>query len=187
MAEELQLEWESTAPHAPPRVLAGPFLRFHGRSLGEQTVKIVHVTDLNSLLNASTRTEVVADLTELANRTISSQSGLTGMALKSAVGAAKKADGDALRKGVNQLIPSIVEELNPHWEAYQGSGEDSFGAHLADNEDSVTESVLKIGDSFADRAPAPVQKVYSSMRGKVGKIVAPALPEFGDIIERHAK
>lgn len=186
MAEELQLEWESTAPHAPPRVLAGPFLHFHGRSLGEQTVKIVHVTDLNSLLNAPTRTEVVADLTKLADTTIANQSGLTGMALKSALGAAKKADADALSKGINQLMPSIVEELTPHWESYEGSGT-GFGAHLADNEDSVTESVLKIGDSFADRAPAPVQKVYSSMRGKVGKIVAPALPEFGDIIERHAK
>lgn len=148
---------------------------------------MVRVTDLNSLLNAPTRTEVVADLTKLADTTIANQSGLTGMALKSAVGAAKKADADALTKGINQLMPSIVEELTPHWEAYEGSGTDSFGAHLADNEDSVTESVLKIGDNFADRAPGPVQKVYSSMRGKVGKIIAPALPEFGDIIERHAK
>ena len=148
---------------------------------------MVRVTDLNSLLNSPTRTEVVADLTELAEKTIANQSGLTGMALKSAVGAAKKADADALSKGINQLMPSIVEELKPHWEAYEASGKDSFGAHLADNEDSVTESVLKIGDSFADRAPAPVQKVYSSMRGKVAKIVAPALPDFGNIIERHAQ
>ena len=35
--------------------------------------------------------------------------------------------------------------------------------------------------------PAAAQKVYSSLRGKAGKIIAPALPEFGDIIERHAK
>lgn len=145
------------------------------------------MTDLNSLLNSPTRTEVVADLTRLADTTVSNQSGLTGMALKSAIGAAKKADADALSKGINQLLPSVVEELTPHWSEYEGSGKDSFGAYLADNEESVTESVLKIGDSFAGRAPAPVQKVYSSMRGKVGKIVAPALPEFGDIIERHAK
>lgn len=148
---------------------------------------MAHVTDLNSLLNSPTRTEIVADLTQLADTTVSNQSGLTGMALKSAIGAAKKTDADALSKGINQLLPSVVEELKPHWSEYEGSGKDSFGAYLADNEESVTESVLKIGDSFAGRAPAPVQKVYSSMRGKVGKIVAPALPEFGDIIERHTK
>lgn len=166
---------------------AGPFPCCRTRSRIKKAVNMVRVTDLKSLLNDSTRSAVVADLTKLADTTISNQSGLTGMALKSAVGAAKKADADALSKGINQLMPSIVEELTPHWESYEGSGTGSFGAHLADNEDSVTESVLKIGDSFADRAPGPVQKVYSSMRGKVGKIVAPALPEFGDIIERHAK
>ena len=68
---------------------------------------MVRVTDLKSLLNDSTRSAVVADLTTLADTTISNQSGLTGMALKSAVGAAKKADADALSKGINQLLSLI--------------------------------------------------------------------------------
>lgn len=145
------------------------------------------MTELNSLLNDPTRGQVVTDLTELAEKTISNQSGLTGMALKSAIAAAKKADENALNTGINQLLPSVLEELNPHWAAYENSGADNFGAYLADNEEKVTESVLKIGDSFTDRAPAAAQKVYSSMRGKIGGIIAPALPEFGEIIERHTK
>lgn len=146
------------------------------------------MSDLKAILNDPTRDAVVGDLTNLANETVSNQSGVTGMAIKGAVGAATRVDDDALRKGINQLLPNIVEELTPHWDKYQSGGDkDSFGAYLAANEDEVTDSVLKIGDSFADRAPAAVGKVYSSLRGKVGKIVAPVLPEFGDIVERHAK
>nr|VDG61952.1 Uncharacterised protein [Streptococcus thermophilus] len=149
---------------------------------------MVGMTDLKAILNDPTREAVVGDLTKLANETVSNQSGATGIALKSAVGAAKRVNADALSKGINQLLPSIVEELNPHWDKYQnGDSQEGFGAYLAANEDEVTDSVLKIGDSFADRAPAGVGKVYSSLRGKVGKIVAPVLPEFGDVIERHAK
>lgn len=143
------------------------------------------MSDLNSLLKDPTRGHVTDELTTLAEKTIANQSGLTGMALKSAIAAAKKADENALPTGINQLLPQVVEELKPYWSEYKGSGANSFGDYLADNEEKVTDSVLKIGDSFTDRAPAPAQKVYSSMRGKIGGIIAPALPEFGAIIERH--
>lgn len=145
------------------------------------------MTDLTSLLDSPTRGNVTDDLVALAEKTIANQSGLTGMALKSAIAAAKKADDNALHTGINQLLPSVVGELKPYWSEYEGSEASGFGTYLADNEDKVTDSVLKIGDSFADRAPAPAQKIYSSMRGKIGGIIAPALPEFGEIIERHAK
>lgn len=143
------------------------------------------MSDLNSLLEDPTRGHVTDELTALAEKTIANQSGLTGMALKSAIAAAKKADENALPTGINQLLPQVVEELKPYWSEYKGSGANSFGDYLADNEEKVTDSVLKIGDSFSGRAPAPAQKVYSSMRGKIGRIIAPALPEFGAIIERH--
>lgn len=148
---------------------------------------MVRVTDLKSLLNSPVREAVVGDLTGLADSTISNQSGLTGMALKPVVAAAKRADADALRKGIDQVLPSIVEELEPHWSAYAGSGQDNFGRYLAEHEDSVVDSVLKVGDSYIDRAPEGVKKLYPTMRGKAGKLVAPVLPEFGEIIERHAK
>ena len=39
----------------------------------------------------------------------------------------------------------------------------------------------------ADKAPAAVGKVYSSMRGKIAGIVTPALPELGEVLEEHAQ
>lgn len=146
------------------------------------------MTDLNSLLEGPARAQAVNDLVALVDKTAANLSGLTGMAVKSALGAAKKADADAVSKGVDQLLPSILKELNPHWAAYKGdANQNSFGAYLAAHEDEVTDSALKVGDSFADKAPGPVGKVYSSMRGKVAGIVGPALPELGDILEKHAQ
>ncbi|WKK60614.1 hypothetical protein QYQ98_05985 [Corynebacterium sp. P3-F1] len=145
------------------------------------------MTDLKLLLKDPTRGHVTDELVALAEQTIDNQSGLTGMALKSALAAAEKVDGNAMHTGVNQLLPNVVEELEPYWSGYKGSGAHSFGDYLADNEEKLTDSVLKIGDSFSGRAPTPAQKVYSSMRSKIGGIIAPALPEFGAIIERHAE
>lgn len=144
------------------------------------------MTDLSQLLSAANRPQVVQELTTLIDATVARQSGLTGMALKSAVAAGKKADADAISKGVNKFLPQIVDELTPYWSAYQASGQQGFGQFLAGREDEVVKAILDAGDQQADSMPGPVKKVYSTLRGKAAKIVGPALPEFGEIVERFA-
>ena len=144
------------------------------------------MTDLSQLLSAANRPQVVQELTSLIDATVARQSGLTGMALKSAVAAGKKADADAVSKGVNKFLPQIVEELTPYWSAYQASDQQGFGDFLAGREDEVVKAILDAGDQQADSMPGPVKKVYSTLRGKAAKIVGPALPEFGEIVERFA-
>ena len=144
------------------------------------------MTDLSQLLSAANRPQVVQELTSLIDATVARQSGLTGMALKSAVAAGKKADADAVSKGVNKFLPQIVEELSPYWSAYQASDQQGFGDFLAGREDEVVKAILDAGDQQADSMPGPVKKVYSTLRGKAAKIVGPALPEFGEIVERFA-
>ena len=143
------------------------------------------MSDLSALLTETTRPTVVRDLAELVDTTASSQSGLTGMAIKSALGAVRKAQPDAVAKGIDRFLPEIVRELTPYWEAYSPEQSAGFGNYLASREEDVTSSILKLGDAFADRGP--VQKVYRSLRGKASSIVAPALPQLGDIVERHAR
>lgn len=149
-------------------------------------VKLARMTDLSNLLNDTNRTQVVQQISTLVDDTIARQSGLTGMALKSAVAAGKKADADAVSKGVNKFLPKIVEELNPYWSAYKASGQEGFGQFLSAREDDVVKAMLDAGDKEADSMPGPVKKVYSTLRGKAAKIVGPSLPEFGDIVERFA-
>ena len=144
------------------------------------------MTDLSNLLSPANRSQVVQELTRLVDTTVSRQSGLTGMALKSAVAAGKKADADAIPKGVDKFLPQIVDALGPYWSAYTASGQQGFGQFLSGREDEVVKSILDAGDKQVDSMPGPVKKAYSTLRGKAAKIVGPAIPEFGDIVERFA-
>ncbi len=144
------------------------------------------MNELSALLKDTTRPTVVAELSQLVDSTVAGQSGLTGMAVKSTVAAVKKADADAVRKGVDRFLPEIVRELTPYWEDYDPAASAGFGNYLASRQDDGTASLLSLGDRFADQGPAAIAKAYSGLRGKAGKIVGPALPELGDIVERNA-
>lgn len=148
---------------------------------------MARMSELSNLLDAATRPKVVEELSKLIDATVASQSGLTGMALKSAVAAGKKADADAIPKGVNMALPQLVGEVQPFWDNYQTSGTNGFGSYLVSREDDVVKALLNAGDKSIQNMPGALQKVYNSLRGKAAKIVGPALPEFGDIIERNAK
>ena len=145
------------------------------------------MSNLNNLLTEANRANVVADISSLIDTTVSNQSGLTGMALKSAVAAGKKADADAIPKGVNRFLPQIVSELEPLFQDYQAAGAASFGSYLGTRENDVVEKILTAADGATGEMPGAVQKVYSTLRGKAGKIISPALPELGNIVERYAK
>lgn len=149
----------------------------------------MRMTDLSKLLGDAVRPNLVNDLSGLVELTAGKQSGLTGMAIKSALAAGKKADAEAVPKGINRFLPQIIEALQPFWERYTSSEADGatngFGDFLNSREGDVVESLLTAADKSTDEMPTAVQKAYSSVRGKAGKIVGPALPELGSIIERY--
>lgn len=145
------------------------------------------MSDLRKLQDSATRPTVVNELTDLANRTIETQSGLTGMAVKSALTAAKKADPDVLSNNIDRFLPQITEALTPYWNDYTAEASTGFGDYLSSRSDDVINDVLQLGDGLVHKAPAAMQKIYSSLRSKVGKILTPALPELGGIVEKHAR
>lgn len=145
------------------------------------------MSDLQKLLDAQTRPAVAKDLAELAETTTAKQSGLTGMAMKSALAAGKKADADAIPKGMNKVLPKVVDGLEPHWSKFQAENGADFGRYLSDHEDEVVDDLVKAADAAVDSLPGPVKKVYTSLRNKAAKIVGPALPELGQIVQKHAK
>ncbi|SES09695.1 DUF6918 family protein [Corynebacterium cystitidis] len=141
--------------------------------------------ELSALLNEQKRPQIVAELNTVVNDTVSSTSGLTGMALKGGLGAASKMDSNFVEKGINRLLPDLLGELQPHWAKYSESGTSNFGAYLAANEDHVINGILKLADDNVSKAPAALQKVYNGLRGKAAGIISPALPKVGAAIEKH--
>ncbi|WKD58446.1 DUF6918 family protein [Corynebacterium caspium] len=148
--------------------------------------------DLSSLLDAAHRPGVVSDLTSLAERTISEQSGMTGLAIKGAVGTAKRVENEIIPASINRFLPLILGALQPFATEATAAAETAatgtadFGAFLASNEDRVSEALLQIADANIENVRNPaVLKLFSSIRGKANRIISPALGELGSILQRH--
>ena len=143
------------------------------------------MSSLNDLLGPQ-REAVVADLSALVENTVSNQSGISGMALKGLVSAAKKVDGQIVSKGLNRLLPELATNLDPQWQGFHASGESDFGAYLAAHKDEVVTSVLTVADKAAASSNIPaLDKGYKAIRGKAGDFIGPVLPDLGALIVKH--
>ena len=104
-----------------------------------------------------------------------------------------------LSRAVERLLDSATEDgirdsstsrglgdVYKRQNAFKASGQQDFGGFLAANEDSVIDSVLKAGDTAIESMPSALKKVYSTLRGKAKKIVSPALPDLGRVVEKYA-
>lgn len=144
------------------------------------------MTDLSQLLTADKREAVVADLAAFADATVAKQSGITGTAIKAAVAAARKVDANIVSKGVNRMLPDVLGDLQPHWQAYQDEGATDFGAFLAGRSAQVVDSLMAIADRNAESITvAPLAKAYNGLRGKAAKVIEPEIPELGRILQKH--
>lgn len=166
-----RLIWTKCGGHRPPF----PYV----------TERLSTVSSLNDLLGTP-REAVVADLTDLVNRTVDSQSGISGMALKGAVGAAKKMDADIVSKGLNRLLPELASSLDSQWQGFQASGESDFGAYLVAHKDEVVSAIMTVADNASEKINVPaLAKAYKAIRGKAANFIEPALPELGAVIAKH--
>lgn len=148
--------------------------------------RLADMTDLSSLLTDNKRDAVVADLAALADAAVGRQSGISGTAIKAAVAAAKKIDADIVAKGVNRMLPDVLGDLQPHWQAFQEDAEQDFGTFLAGRNDAVVDSLMAVADRNAESITvAPLAKAYNSLRGKGAKVISPEIPEFGRILQKH--
>lgn len=144
------------------------------------------MSNLSQLLDPAHRPAVVAELTEFVNTTVDNQSGITGMALKGAVAAAKKIDSNIVSKGMSRMLPDILGDLEPYWQEFESSTSDDFGAFLEPRSAEVTDSIMSVADRNAESINVPaLAKTYNSLRGKGVKMIEPAIPDLGRILQRH--
>lgn len=141
---------------------------------------------LSTLMSGSTRTEFIAECADLVEKVASVQSGISGMAIKGGLAAAKKADANVVPKGLEQIIPDVLDALDPRWQDFADSGEEDFGAFLKPHQDKVSDEIMKIADKHVEKVnSAALRKPYNSLRGKATKILSPEVPAFGRIVQKH--
>lgn len=139
------------------------------------------------LLAPETQPKVIDDGITLVNEQISDKSGISGAAVKIAYKTVTTFSPGHIRYMVEQLMPGMLDKLEPYWHEFLASGGGSFGDYLAKNSDQASESLLEITDARAQGSSRPViVKAYKSVRGGAAKNVQAALPQLGALIQKYA-
>lgn len=135
---------------------------------------------LNELV-APNKQQLISQLGAYVLEVVDKQGGITGMAIKGALGTAKKVNPQVVTKAIAALLPDALDALDPYW---QNKGSESFGAHLEANKEAAAEAVLGCADKLAAQVnQQALAKAYKSLRGKASKIVADNIAGAGDVIE----
>ena len=146
-------------------------------------------TNLQILLEPTKRDQVVADLSAAIESSVSSSSGVSGMALKTLLSGAQKVKSDIVPKATNRILPELLETLQPHWDGYlagQDHSAGNFAAYLDNNSATVVDGLLAVVDRNVEKVEiAPAVKGYRALRSKASGLVTPHLAQLGDVIERH--
>jgi hypothetical protein len=139
------------------------------------------------MLAPETQPRVIDDGIALVDEQISDKSGISGAAVKLAYKTVVTFSPGHVRYMVEQLMPGMLEKIEPYWEHFQASGGGSFGDYLAKNGEVLSDSLLEVTDARAEGSGRPViVKAYKSVRSGAVKNVQAALPELGALVQRYA-
>ena len=147
---------------------------------------MVSMSNLSQLLEPQVRPALIKELSEFIQQTVSEQSGISGMAIKGAVSTATRINADIIPKGISQILPDMLGDLEPRWAEFEKAGATDFGAFLDKDSAQVADAVMSTADRHAERINvAPLAKAYKSLRNKGAKIVEGKVPELGRILQNH--
>lgn len=139
------------------------------------------------LLAPGTQPKVVSDCKLLIEQEVSEKSGVSGTAVKLAYKTATSFAPGYFHSTVEDLLPQIVDKLEPYWADFSASGGSEFGDYLSKRGDEVAESLLSLTDSLAEASERPIiVKAYRAVRGSAGKHIQAALPRVGDLVLKYA-
>jgi hypothetical protein len=139
------------------------------------------------MLAPQTQPRVIDDALALVDQQISDKSGISGAAVKLAYKAVVSFSPGHIRYMIEQLMPAMLEKLQPHWADFQVSGGGVFGDYLPKHAEEVAEDLLSITDARAEGSGRPViVKAYKSVRGGASKNVQAALPDLGALVQKYA-
>jgi hypothetical protein len=139
------------------------------------------------LLAPETQPHVVEDCRALVEHELSAKSGVSGSAVKLAYKAVTTFAPGYYQTTVEKMVPAMVDQLEPFWTDFAGSGDSEFGDYLAKRGNEVSEALLVVTDTMARNSERPtVVKAYKTVRGSAGKHIEAALPNLGVMVQKYA-
>ena len=138
------------------------------------------------LLAPNVQPQVVTDCQGLVEQELSSK-GIAATPLKVAYKAVTAFAPGYYQSVIENMLPSMVAQLEPFWADFNASGAGSFGDYLAKRPAEVSEALLAVTDEMAGASSrATVVKAYKAVRGSAGKNIEAALPNLGAMIQKYA-
>ncbi len=139
------------------------------------------------LLAPDTRPKVLTDCYTLIEQEISDKSGVSGTAVKLGYKTVTSFAPGYYHATVEDMLPQIVDKLEPFWADFSTSGGSEFGDYLAKRGEEVSEALLSVTDAMATISNRPtIIKAYRAVRGSAAKHVQAALPRVGDLVLKYA-
>ena len=140
------------------------------------------------LLGPDTQPKVTADCYLLIEQEVADKSGVSGTAVKVAYKTVTSFAPGYYHDMVADLLPQIVDRLEPYWADFSTSGGSEFGDYLAKRGEEVAEALLSVTDDLATASERPtIIKAYRAVRGSAAKHVEAALPRVGDLVAKYAR
>jgi hypothetical protein len=139
------------------------------------------------LLAPDTQPKVLDDCYSLIQQEVSDLSGVSGAAIKLGYKTVAAFMPNHIRYLLEQMLPGLVDELQPYWEDFHAAGGSDFGDYLTKRGDEVSQSLLTVTDRRAERSDRPtIIQAYRSVRGSAGKHIQAALPRLGELVSKYA-
>jgi hypothetical protein len=132
------------------------------------------------------RGNFINECVTLVDGEVRGKRGLGGIAVRGAYATVK-----AIKRG---LVPELVEALLDEWlhniEHYhtdwKKGASASFTSYVTARSEDVADDLLKVTDERAARSKhKTAAKAYRKLRGGAQKHVAAAVPQLGELVERH--
>jgi len=139
------------------------------------------------LLAPDTQPKVIADCYTLIDQELSDKSGVSATAVKLAYKTVKSFAPGYFHETVLDMLPQMVDKLEPYWTDFNAAGGSEFGDYLAKRGEEVAEALLSVTDGMAAVSRRPtIVKAYRSVRGGAARHIEAALPRLGALVQKYA-
>lgn len=138
------------------------------------------------LLNPTKKDLLVDDCCTMIEKQIASKSGLGGMALKTAFAALKGVKPGYIPYVVEQLLPQCFTAIDPIWS--EGVEKGDPVDYLVESRSRAADALLSVTDQRVQKSTRSVVRgTYDKFRGSAKQYVEDAVPDFAQVIGKHAQ
>ena len=129
---------------------------------------------------------VVKDGARLVEQEVAGKRGLTGKVLRLGYRSVLKVEPRLVEKALGHLLPEFAPAVDPYYQKGKQSG--NVKAYFSANASSIADAMLAVTDKRAEGAKnRMLLKAYRGLRPQAKKHTMEAVPQVGELIERHVE